>query len=71
MKRRSQGASAGDTTDEQSIDAVAPNSQLLLVNKDGDSDGRFTAIAKAKNIPLIEVDKNVDLIKELAHIYGH
>ncbi len=70
MKRRSQGASAGDTTDEQSIDAVAPNSQLLLINKDGNSDGRFTAIAQAKNIPLIEVEKNVDLIKELARIYG-
>jgi len=70
MKRRSQGASAGDTTDEQSIDAVAPNCQLLLINKDGNSDGRFTAIAKAKNIPMIEIEKNVDLMTELARIYG-
>ena len=70
MKRRSQGASAGDTTDEQSIDGVAPNCQLLLINKDGNSDGRFTAIAKAKNIPLIEIEKNVDLMTELARIYG-
>ncbi|HOE14589.1 MAG TPA: DUF6305 family protein [Candidatus Saccharicenans sp.] len=70
MKRRSQGASAGDTTDEQSIDAVAPNCHLLLINKDGNSDGRFTAIAKAKNIPMIEIEKNVDLMTELARIYG-
>ena len=70
MKRRSQGASAGDTTDEQSIDGVAPNCQLLLINKDGNSDGRFTAIAKAQNIPLIEIEKNVDLMTELARIYG-
>jgi hypothetical protein len=46
MKRRSQGASAGDTTDEQSIDAVAPNTDLLIINKEGD--GRLTAIAEAK-----------------------
>ncbi len=70
MKRRSQGASAGDTTDEQSIDAVAPNCHLLLINKDGNSDGRFTAIARAKNIPLLEVEKNLDLMTELAKIYG-
>ncbi|MGD0783213.1 MAG: DUF6305 family protein, partial [Candidatus Aminicenantales bacterium] len=42
LKRRAQGADAGDTTDEQSIDAVAPKSDILLVNKDGDADGRFT-----------------------------
>ncbi len=70
MKRRSQGAAAGDTTDEQSIDAVAPNSDILLVNKDGNSDGRFTTIAQVKNIPLIEVEKNMDLVAEFSKIYG-
>ncbi|NPV83913.1 MAG: hypothetical protein HPY46_10080 [Candidatus Aminicenantes bacterium] len=70
MKRRSQGAAAGDTTDEQSIDAVAPQSDLLLVNKEGNSDGRFTAIARNKNIPLVEVEKNMDLVEELRKIYG-
>ncbi len=70
MKRRAQGASAGDTTDEQSIDAVAPNVDLLLINKEGDSDGRFTTIAKGKNIPLIAVEKNLDLVAELQRMFG-
>jgi hypothetical protein len=69
MKRRAQGADAGDTTDEQSIDAVAPKSDILLVNKDGDGDGRFTNIAKAKNIPLILVEKNLDLVKECEKLF--
>ena len=70
LKRRAQGAAAGDTTDEQSIDAVAPLADLLLLNKEGNSDGRFSAIAKAKGIPLIEVEKNVDLITELGKLFG-
>ncbi len=69
MKRRAQGADAGDTTDEQSIDAVAPKSDILLVNKEGDGDGRFTNIAKAKNIPLILVEKNLDLVKECEKLF--
>ncbi len=69
LKRRAQGADAGDTTDEQSIDAVAPKSDILLVNKDGDGDGRFTNIAKAKNIPLILVERNLDLVKECQKLF--
>jgi len=70
MKRRSQGAAAGDTTDEQAIDAVAPNSDLLIINKEGDSDGRFTTISKARNIPMIVVEKNLDLVTELGKLFG-
>ncbi|MCI4444593.1 MAG: hypothetical protein JHC32_01025 [Candidatus Aminicenantes bacterium] len=70
MKRRAQGAAAGDTTDEQSIDAVAPNSDLLLINKEGNADGRFTTIARSKKIPMIEVEKNIELINVLSKIYG-
>ena len=70
MKRRSQGAAAGDTTDEQAIDAVAPNSDLLIINQEGDSDGRFTTISKAKNIPMIVVEKNLDLVTELGKLFG-
>jgi len=61
MARRSQGAEAGDTSDEQSIDAVCPKSNVLLIRKDGDEDGRFTAIAKKQNIPMIAFEKNLDL----------
>ena len=70
MKRRAQGAAAGDTTDEQSIDAVAPNSNILLVYKEGDSDGRFTAISKGKRIPLIEFEKMMDLVPTLEKLYA-
>jgi hypothetical protein len=70
MKRRAQGAAAGDTTDEQSIDAVAPRSELLVVNKDGNSDRRFSLIAQAKNIPLLEVEKNLDLLVELDKLFN-
>jgi hypothetical protein len=70
MKRRSQGAAAGDTTDEQSIDAVAPNANILLVLKEGNSDGRFTVISQAKKIPLIEFEKTLDLIPALEKLFG-
>ncbi len=69
MKRRAQGAAAGDTTDEQSIDAVAPNSDLLLVYKEGNSDGRFNAISEARNIPLVEVEKMMDLVPALEKLF--
>jgi hypothetical protein len=49
---------------------VAPNADLLLVYKEGNSDGRFTAISKAKNIPLIEVEKMMDLIPALEKLYA-
>jgi len=70
MKRRSQGAAAGDTTDEQSIDAVAPNSAILLVYKEGNADGRFTVISQAKKVPLIEFEKTVDLIPTLEKLFA-
>jgi hypothetical protein len=70
LKRRAQGAAAGDTTDEQTIDAVGPNSNILLVYKEGNSDGRFTAIAQAKRIPLIEFEKTLDLIPALEKLFA-
>jgi hypothetical protein len=69
MKRRAQGASVGDNTDELSIDAVAPVSDFLIINKAGDEDGRFTAIANEKNIPLISVEKNLELLEEMKKIF--
>ena len=70
MKRRAQGAAEGDTTDEQSIDAVAPNSDLLVVYKDGDSDNRFTTIANNKKIPMIRFDRYPDLQVELQKMFA-
>jgi len=71
MKRRAQGAAAGDTTDEQSIDAVAPRSDILLIYKEGNSDGRFTVISQARGIPLIEVEKMMDFIPALEKLFGN
>ena len=71
IKRRAQGAAAGDNTDEQSIDTVAPNPELLIVRKDGNEDGRFIAIAQDKNIPLILVEKNLELFQELQIIFSN
>jgi hypothetical protein len=70
MARRAQGAAPGDNSDEQSIDAVCPKSQALIVRKDGDEDGRFTTISKAKNIPLLLFEKNLDLSGLLKNLFG-
>jgi hypothetical protein len=69
MKRRAQGAEQGDTTDEQSIDAVAPKSDILLIWKDGNGDGRFTVIANSKKLFLIEFEKQLDMVKECEKIF--
>jgi hypothetical protein len=68
MKRRAQGAEAGDTTDEQSIDTVAPKSDLLFIHRDGNTDGRFTTISQSRKIPMIEFAKNLDMVPELTKL---
>jgi hypothetical protein len=70
MERRAKNAAPGDNSDEQSIDAVCPVSRLMIVRKDGDEDGRFTAISKAKKIPLITFEKNTDLNDVLKTLFG-
>lgn len=70
MARRAQGANAGDNSDEQSIDAVCPNSNIMLVKSDGDSDGRFTTISKGKNIPLVLFEMNTEMTDVLKKMYS-
>jgi hypothetical protein len=70
MARRAQGASPGDNSDEQSIDAVCPNAQILLVRKDGDEDGRFTTISKTKKIPLLLFEKSLDISDVLKNLFS-
>ncbi|MEN6312072.1 MAG: DUF6305 family protein [Acidobacteriota bacterium] len=43
---------------------------MLLVYKEGNADGRFTTIAKAKGIPLIEVEKLLELAPVFLQIYA-
>ncbi len=70
MARRSAGASAGDNSDELSIDAVCPNASFLLVKAEGDSDGRFTTISKGKGIPIISFELNNDISPVLEKIFS-
>lgn len=70
MARRSQGASAGDNSDEQSIDAVCPKAQILLIRKDGDEDGRFTTIAKKANVPMLAFEKNLEIEGVLKSLFA-
>ena len=70
MARRSQGASEGDNSDEMSIDAVCPESDLMIIKKEGDEDGRFTAISKSKKIPMLVFEKNMDLGKLLEELFS-
>jgi len=70
MSRRSQGASAGDNSDEQSIDAVCPNSDFMIVKKEGDEDGRFTTISKGKDIPLILFELNTEISSVIQKVFN-
>ncbi len=58
---------APKSDNERMIDAVAPFADYLIVTKDSNKDGRFSAIAKAAKIPMSEVDYAlgvVDLLKQ-------
>jgi selenophosphate synthase len=70
MSRRAQGAAPGDNSDEMSIDAVCPKANFMIVRKDGNEDGRFTAIAKAKKIPLVLFEKNLELVDVLKGVFA-
>ena len=70
MARRSQGAASDDSSDEQSIDAVCPNSDFMIVKKEGDSDGRFTTLSKGKNVPLIMFDLNTEISDVLKKVFN-
>ncbi|MGW8265413.1 MAG: DUF6305 family protein [Longimicrobiales bacterium] len=70
MARRAQGAAAGDNSDEQSIDAVMPFSDLLIVRKDGDEDRRFSIISETSGIPLLLFEKNMEMGDLLGGVFG-
>jgi len=70
MERRAQGAAQGDNTDEQSIDAVCPNADMLLVMEEGNEDSRFSAIATDTGIPIVLFEKLTNLSEVLPTIFG-
>jgi hypothetical protein len=53
----------GDSANEKSIDVIAPYADYLVVTKDSNFDGKFTKIAKEKNIPLTILDNQLEIQK--------
>jgi hypothetical protein len=70
MDRRAQGASAGDNSDEQSIDAVMPFADVMVIRADGNSDRRFTVISESEGIPLVLFEKNMEMGDAFGSIFG-
>jgi hypothetical protein len=70
MSRRAQGAEPGDNSDELSIDAVCPKSDLMIVRQDGDEDRRFSIISENQDIPLILFEKNMELGDVLERVFS-
>jgi hypothetical protein len=68
MARRAQGATTGDNSDEQSIDAVCPNADLMIVRQDGDADRRFSIISEGQKVPLVLYEKNMELSDVLKRV---
>lgn len=70
MARRSQGATAGDNSDEQSIDAVMPHSDLMIVRADGNEDRRFSIISENEGVPLLLFEKNMEMGSVLERVFN-
>ncbi len=70
MARRAQGAAPGDNSDELSIDAVCPASDLMIVRQDGNEDRRFSTISESQGIPLILFEKNMELGDVLNSVFA-
>ena len=70
MDRRAQGAAAGDNSDEQSIDAVMPFADVMVVRADGNADSRFTIISETEGIPLVLFEKNTEMGDAFGSVFG-
>lgn len=70
MDRRAQGAAPGDNSDEQSIDAVMPFADVMVVRQDGNADRRFTVISDEHGVPLILFEKNMEMGDAFGKVFG-
>jgi hypothetical protein len=70
MSRRAQGAAEGDNSDEQSIDAVMPFSDVMVIRADGNEDRRFSIISETEGVPLILFEKNMEMGDAFASVFG-
>lgn len=58
------------SADERSIDAIIPLADQIVVNTEGDTDGKFTNLAKEKNIPITYLDSAMDLGEFVKTMYA-
>ncbi len=70
MDRRAQGAAEGDNSDEKSIDAVMPFSDVIVVRQDGNEDRRFTILSDSKGVPLILFEKNMEMEEVFRQVFN-
>ena len=61
---------APKSDNERMIDAVTPYADYLIVTKDSNKDGRFTTVAKNKNIPLSEVEYALGVVDILKQVFN-
>jgi hypothetical protein len=52
----------------QFIELVCPQSDRIVVSKDGNADGYFTDLSKTKSIPLTEIQQSLEVGKTLASL---
>ena len=61
---------ASGSNNEKMIDAVAPFADYIIVVEDSNKDGRFTKIAKEKNIPLSEVKYALGIVELMESVFN-
>lgn len=63
------GRGAPGSDNERMIDAVAPFADYIIVVADSNKDGRFTAIAQDKGIPLSEVEYALEIVDIFKQVF--
>jgi hypothetical protein len=63
------GQSRRGPLSDKFIDPVVAKADYLIVTEDGDADGYFTRVAKARGIPLVRVKQASDVGRELKAIF--
>ena len=58
------------SADERSIDAILPGADHIVVNREGDEDGKFTRFAEEHKIPITYLDSAMDLNAFAKSMYG-
>ncbi len=58
------------SADERSIDAILPFASHIVVNREGDADGKFTEFGKQHNIPVSYLDNAMDLNEFAKKMYA-